>query len=80
VSRKAGGRSGAAARVAVDLALRLRSIEALYFAVTNEPNWSYDDVGAEFIGLIGDLMMGTPLHKLKFTRISRERALAHARE
>jgi len=78
--RKASGRSGVAARVVVDIAARYRDIRSLWFAATNDPRWSHDAIGAEFVGLVGDLMMGTPLHQLKFTRISRERALAHARE
>lgn len=78
--RKTGGRSGVAARVASDLATRYRDIASLWFAATNDPQWSYDAIGGEFIALVGDIMMGTPLHLLKFTRISRERALAHAKE
>src|SRR5882672_4973368 len=80
VNRKRGSRSGISARVAHDMAARLRSVRALWFAVQNDPRGSVEDVASEFYFAVGELLEGRTLKAVTLRLIDRERVLAHAEE
>lgn len=80
MSRRKGGRSGVATRVANDIAGRLHDIRALWLAVHNDPNASVESLAAEFYFAVGDIFEGRTLKSLTLQKIDRERAIAHAEE
>lgn len=80
MSRRQGGRSGVSARITSDVALRLRDIRAVWYAVTNDPHNSVEALASEFYFIVGDLLEGKPLNTLPFLRISKERVLAYAED
>ncbi len=80
MSRRRGSRSGVSARVANDVAGRLRDIRALWHAVHNDPHKSVEDLAAEFYFAVGDVLEGRTLRALTLHKIDRERVRAHAEE
>lgn len=80
MSRRRGSRSGVSARVANDVASRMRDIRAVWSAVHNDPHKTVEDLAGEFYFIVGDLLEGRPLRSLQFHKIDRERVLAHAEE
>lgn len=91
MSRKRGSRSGVSARVANDVAGRLRDIRAVWNAVHNDPHKGISCpcnmpecaakyLADEFYFVIGDLLEGRSLRSLQFHKIDRERVIAHAEE
>jgi hypothetical protein len=91
MNRKKGSRSGVSARVANDVAARLRDIRAVWSAVHNDPHKGVQCpcnkpdcatkyLSDEFFFIIGDLLEGRPLKSLDFHKIDRARVLAHAEE
>lgn len=80
MSRKRGSRSGVSARVANDVAVRMRNIQALWFAVHNDPRKTVNELSAEFYYAVGEVLEGRSLASLTLRNIDRERVLAHAEE
>jgi hypothetical protein len=80
VNRKRGSRNGISARVAHDMASRLKNVRALWFTVQNDPRYSIEDVAAEFYFAVGELLEGKGLSAITLRSIDRLRVLAHAEE
>lgn len=77
-SRK--GSSGASQRVTGEVVSRLKAIRALYFAVTNDSDYSLADLLPEFYSKVGDVLSGMSLADLTYYRISKTRVLEHAED
>jgi len=80
VSRRRGSRSGVSARVANDIAGRLRDIRAVWFAVHNDPDKTVAEVAAEFYYIVGEILEGRTLRALSLRNINRDRVNTHAEE
>lgn len=83
MSRRKGSRgavSARVARVANDVAGRLRDIRVLWYAVHNNPHLSVEEQAAEYYFAVGEILGGRPLKSLTFQKIDRERVIAHAEE
>ena len=78
--RKRGGRSGVAGRVVGDVAIRLRDIRALWFAVHNDPGHSIADLSTEFYYAVGAVLEGRSISALELRKIDRDRVAQHAEE
>ena len=72
-------------KISNDLMRKVASVRALWLAVQNEPNKSYQDMERdgtfrEFYGAVGELLEGKTLEEIELHKIDPKRVYPHIKE